>query len=422
MTAPDTAFFQDSQDSQDSQVPSGPRRPHEPHEPHSRRRALGWVILGLFTLGVLACVDPDLLGRLWDPLNLSVRLPFTQLIALRSALAVMAAVLALVFVVLAAVRLLRREGGRRTSILAAVLVVATCAHIGILVGRGLDNGGPVTAARPTPGEAPQWDGDLTVFSFNTYQERANVVEVAVDVRTAGAQVVVLPETDAAYGIELAALLAEDGYTYTVFSSLDEQTTGTPVTAETEPAPQETAPDGSTAGPDPSTPAGREQDTAATTVLVSTALGSYERAKRPVGLDVGNILLEPTGEGPADRPAILGVHTVAPVPGFQDQWRSSVEAAVAPCSRASATGLVVAGDFNATMDHAPMRDLGACTDAASATGAGGLATWPTSSGTMYAGATIDHVLAASDRWTPVTTQVVEVGGSDHRALVAALAAR
>ena len=389
----------------------------------SRRggRIVSRVALALFTVGVVLSVVPDLLGYLWPPLSLSVHFPFTQFIALRSALAVMAAVLAVVFVAIAAVRLVRREGGRRTSIVAALLVVAACAHTGIIVSRGLDRDMRITRTPPASDQAAQWDGNLTVFSFNTYQERADVVEVAVSVRTAGADVVVLPETDAAYGIDLAALLAEDGYTYTVFSSLDQETTGTAVTSDMGSGPAGPVATGPTASADPSSPAGRKQDTEATTVLVSTALGSYERAQRPEGLDVGNILLRPTGDGPAARPTILGVHTIAPVPGFQGQWRSSVEAAVGACAQADTTHLVAAGDFNASVDHAPMRDLGQCTDAASATGAAGLATWPATTGTPYVGAAIDHVLAASARWKPVSTQIADIKHSDHRALVVRLEA-
>lgn len=87
--------------------------------------------------------------------------------------------------------------------------------------------------------------------------------------------------------------------------------------------------------------------------------------------------------------------------------------------------LVAGDFNATLDHAPMRallDLG-YRDATEASGSGWQPTWPQDRrglvGLLPPLVQIDHVLIA-DGWTSSTTWTLPIAGSDHRALVAEVA--
>ena len=89
-----------------------------------------------------------------------------------------------------------------------------------------------------------------------------------------------------------------------------------------------------------------------------------------------------------------------------------------CRRPSA-GLIVAGDFNATRDHAPLRNLGGCISAGEQAGIGGLATWPSSTGTTLLGATIDHVLVNGTAWEGKKGRVVTIPGTDHRAVVVQL---
>ena len=89
-----------------------------------------------------------------------------------------------------------------------------------------------------------------------------------------------------------------------------------------------------------------------------------------------------------------------------------------CRRPSA-GLIVAGDFNATRDHAPLRNLGGCISAGEQVGIGGLATWPSSTGTTLLGATIDHVLVDGTVWEGKKGRVVTIPGTDHRAVVVQL---
>jgi len=262
-------------------------------------------------------------------------------------------------------------------------------------------------AVPDEGAPADWDGALTTFSFNTHYSEAHKVELAVAIRRAAAEVVVLPETSAEYGQAVADLLAQDGLRYTVFSAGDQKDDADP-----------------------------------TTVLVSAVLGDYEQAQAPAGAGHGTVLLRPAGGAELNghrRPTILGVHTHAPVPGSMEEWLASVEVVVGQCRGAGSDsagsdgdgsdgagsgpepGLVVAGDFNATLDHAPMKDLGGCADAALEAGIGGVSTWPTSSHTTLLGSPIDHVLADSSAWRTRSASVLTLSGSDHRALVVELAA-
>ncbi|MGY0003610.1 endonuclease/exonuclease/phosphatase family protein [Micromonospora sp. I033] len=82
--------------------------------------------------------------------------------------------------------------------------------------------------------------------------------------------------------------------------------------------------------------------------------------------------------------------------------------------------VLAGDFNATLDHAPLRDLidTGYVDAADAAGAGLPGTWGPYDGDPIPPVTIDHVLV--DRRIAVrAVSVYAVPGSDHRAVLAEL---
>jgi endonuclease/exonuclease/phosphatase family metal-dependent hydrolase len=79
-----------------------------------------------------------------------------------------------------------------------------------------------------------------------------------------------------------------------------------------------------------------------------------------------------------------------------------------------------GDFNSTLDHAPVRELirRGYRDAADAVGKGLLATWGTDAGRTIPPITLDHVLV--DKRIGVRDVAVEpVRLSDHRAVIAEL---
>jgi len=121
------------------------------------------------------------------------------------------------------------------------------------------------------------------------------------------------------------------------------------------------------------------------------------------------------DGPGAGAEVVAVHVVAPV-GRVDpaEWRA--ELAALP---GSVPGRVLVGDFNATLDHRPLRRLLATgyRDAAASVGAGLRATWPTDT-PLPPVAAIDHVLIGPG-CTVRSFDVVALPGSDHHAVVAAL---
>ncbi len=82
--------------------------------------------------------------------------------------------------------------------------------------------------------------------------------------------------------------------------------------------------------------------------------------------------------------------------------------------------VLAGDFNATLDHVPVRDLLAdgYRDAADVTGEGLTATWPMSSWGPLPGVTLDHILA-DDRIAVTAFRTHLLPATDHKATFAEL---
>ncbi|WP_169948811.1 endonuclease/exonuclease/phosphatase family protein [Microbispora sp. H11081] len=115
--------------------------------------------------------------------------------------------------------------------------------------------------------------------------------------------------------------------------------------------------------------------------------------------------------------IVDVHTLAPLnTGYVSQW--TAELAALPAASPGAVR-VLAGDFNASLDHSALRAvLGrGYADAADATGDGLTSTWP--AGRRHPPLiTIDHVLY-DRRASAVRTGVHAVPGSDHLALFAEL---
>lgn len=113
--------------------------------------------------------------------------------------------------------------------------------------------------------------------------------------------------------------------------------------------------------------------------------------------------------------VVAVHTRPPVvTAGPESWQR--ELAGLPPRRIDGPPRVLAGDFNATLDHVGLRRLlnNGYEDAADQVGAGLAPTWP--AGELWPPpVAIDHVLV--DRRCPVDTfGVVDIVGSDHRAVV------
>jgi endonuclease/exonuclease/phosphatase (EEP) superfamily protein YafD len=125
--------------------------------------------------------------------------------------------------------------------------------------------------------------------------------------------------------------------------------------------------------------------------------------------------------------LVAVHTSQPLVDYP-KWRADHEALTKALGALDGP-VVAAGDFNATLDHRPMRDLLGLgfADAARQANAGWQPTWPASrdaDGSFPFGLsvlTLDHVLL-SKQLSAISTSTHLVARSDHRALVARLAFR
>lgn len=119
--------------------------------------------------------------------------------------------------------------------------------------------------------------------------------------------------------------------------------------------------------------------------------------------------------------VVAVHPVVPVgPGTTVQWKHELGALPGPTHGEREPVRVLAGDFNATLDHTPMRQLlgRGYSDAAEVTGDGLAPTWPTRGRPWAPPVTLDHVLVGGDVAVR-GYRTFEVAGTDHRAVLAHL---
>ena len=118
--------------------------------------------------------------------------------------------------------------------------------------------------------------------------------------------------------------------------------------------------------------------------------------------------------------IASVHAVSPYPDDTAEWSAEL-GRLADWLGSLDGSVVVAGDFNATLDHHQFRKVLATgfADAASQVGAGWLPTYPANRRRLPMLITIDHVIANAGI---VATDVdrLELPGTDHAALVVRLA--
>lgn len=110
------------------------------------------------------------------------------------------------------------------------------------------------------------------------------------------------------------------------------------------------------------------------------------------------------------------HPMPPMPGQLDVWRTELGRLRAYAAGRGDAPTLIAGDFNATQDHAAFRDLldTGMRDSARATGLSRTPSWPSTT-TPVLGAQIDHVLV-SDALRPRTARFLDLGNTDHRALL------
>lgn len=112
---------------------------------------------------------------------------------------------------------------------------------------------------------------------------------------------------------------------------------------------------------------------------------------------------------------VAVHPLYPMgAGTADTWLQEINELPVP---SDGEPRVLAGDFNGTLDHAPLRAMlgRGYTDAAEVTGGGFAPTWGSG---WIPRVTIDHVLSSSGV-VAQDYQVLDVPGTDHRAIFAHL---
>ncbi|MEU6771734.1 endonuclease/exonuclease/phosphatase family protein [Streptomyces sp. NPDC046759] len=110
------------------------------------------------------------------------------------------------------------------------------------------------------------------------------------------------------------------------------------------------------------------------------------------------------------------HPMPPLPRQVGLWHRELGRLRAFAAADPHTPTILAGDFNATQDHAAFRrilDTG-LSDAAPLAGHGRTPSWPARTASVI-GAQIDHVLLSRD-FTATGARFLRVTGSDHRALV------
>ena len=127
--------------------------------------------------------------------------------------------------------------------------------------------------------------------------------------------------------------------------------------------------------------------------------------------------------PPDGPPVTvsSVHPVAPTGGNDDRWARDL-ALIRAALGGTRERQVIAGDFNASRDHRPFRDILAagfldCADAAARRPWPGF-TWPADR-LIPPVMRLDHVLVSPAGTTVIEARTIRVPGTDHRSVFAVI---
>ena len=332
-------------------------------------RLLGILLTVLFAIATAIVVWPQFF-------HLEQTFPFAQLVAVRGAVLAGLLAIAVLSLLLLIARPLR--GFAASILIVALLGSAAIGGIGALRGFG------------TGGLPEKTEASVRVLTWNTAGEAVSAEAVADAILSQKVDVVTLPETAESVGERIAVMLREQGHPMWVHHVQFGEVPNGPQAWET-------------------------------TILISPELGDYsvigssEDGTSNTSSVPSAVVMPVNGTGPT----IVAVHAVAPRVEAMQRWQSDLNWIADQCP---AGDFILAGDFNATIDHmaslgAGGGDIGYCRDVASRTGTGVTGTWPESFPELL-GAPIDHVMA-SQNWEPTGSLELDASGSDHRALVAQL---
>ena len=335
-------------------------------------RVLGILVAVLFAVATAVLTWPSFF-------RVEQTFPIAQIISFRSLVAVGFAVAAVLMLLLAIARPVR---GFALS-MALVAIVGTLGNGAIVMTRG-------TGTTELPDETAT---SVRVMTWNTAGEATDPVSVAQTAVAMQADIVSLPETTIESGEQIAIAMRELGrpmWAHHVEFSTGENT----------------------------------WDARSTTLLISPELGDYSIIESSQDGSSNTAVLPSAVAMPVDGkgPIVVAVHAVAPREDDMGHWRDDLRWLADQCAT---DNVIMAGDFNATLDHMSRLGedggtLGRCHDAASETGNGGVGTWTTALPALL-GAPIDHVLATPG-WKPtgsIVLRSLDASGSDHRPLVVQL---
>lgn len=301
--------------------------------------------------------------------------PIAQIVSMRGVLALAFAALLILALLLALARPLR---GFAASI-ALIALLAGGANVAILWMRGT---GADTLPEPT-------DTSVRVMTWNTAGSATDPDLIAKTAVAMDADIVALPETTEENGEAVAVAMRDLGHRMWVHNA---RYPG--------------------------------WDARSTTILISPDLGDYSVIESSEDGSSNTSTVPSAVAMPVDGngPIVVAVHVVAPRQAEMDDWRDDLQWVADQCAE---DDVIMAGDFNATIDHmsgfgTKGGTLGRCTDAAAATGNGAVGTWASSVPPLL-GAPIDHVMTSSG-WHATGSVVItslDDSGSDHRPLVVQL---
>ncbi|WP_439592326.1 endonuclease/exonuclease/phosphatase family protein [Microbacterium sp.] len=303
--------------------------------------------------------------------------PIAQIVSFRGVLALAFAAAAVLALLIAFAKPLRALA----LALALLAGLAAATNGVILVSRGL-------GVQELPAKT---ESSIRILTWNTAGPATSPDQIARLAVAMDADIVTLPETTIETGTSVAIAMRE---------------LGRPMWAHH--------------AEDPST----EWDAGSTTLLISPDLGDYSVIESSAD-GTSNTSTVPSAVAmpvSGDGPIVVAAHAVAPRPAYMREWREDLQWLADQCADGN---VIMAGDFNATVDHmsglgVDGGDLGRCTDAAASTGSGAVGTWSSAYPALL-GAPIDHVMA-STRWVATGSVVVrstDDSGSDHRPLVVQL---